>query len=88
MLPTAEDHFARIFTFLAAHPARAATLLANAVPESETLALAPLTSASPLSRQLLNAWHNSGQPGPLVLLEDRWQDQLAILQASLPAQPA
>lgn len=79
MLPAAEDHLARIFGALATHPAAAAVLLSNvAEGPDDSLRPAPLHQGLIPTDLILAAWRRAG-PAPVVLLEEQWEGQRALL---------
>lgn len=76
MLPAAEDHLLRLFESLAGHPARHATLLADARVVGDQVVPAPLGSGT-----LTDLVLRLAQPRPedLVLLAEDLPRQLALL---------
>jgi hypothetical protein len=86
MLPTVEDHLARIFQALGPHPAAAAVLLANVHPASaeddDLLTPAPLHRGLVDPGLIVGAWRASCPPElPIVLLESEFDAQAEMLAA-------
>jgi hypothetical protein len=86
MLPTVEDHLARIFQALGPHPAAAAVLLASVRPGSteddDLLAPVPLHRGLVDPGLILGAWRAACPPElPVVLLEAEFEAQAELLGA-------
>lgn len=76
MLPNAEDHLTRLFELLAGHPARHATVLADAAVLNDAVVPAPLGSGSLTAIVLDRA---RPRPEQVVLLDADLPRQLALL---------
>ena len=76
MLANADDHLVRLFESLSDHPAREATLLADAAAIGETVTPAPLGSG-PLTSLVLRL--ATPRPAVIVLVEHHLPEQLALL---------
>lgn len=79
MILRAGDHVARLLGALAGHPSVAGVVLMNVRLARGGMEPAPLTDGAIAPASIVGAWRAAGAPTPVVIADERIEDQLALL---------